>query len=217
MPRDAHATVATLHDLSHRLPGPAGVGIVIPLAPLYVNQFAAEPASVGRLVGLMGTAYSLMQFLFAPVWGRLSDRVGRRPVLLVSVGGSGVAYLLFAFAIATRSLPLLIASRFGAGITAANLSTAQAYIADVTPPEGRAKGIGLVGAAFGLGFILGPALGAWLSQPSFGLLAVPGVAAALCFRQPGSGVLPSAGVAPARGPRRQGATGTAEGDGGSTR
>jgi DHA1 family tetracycline resistance protein-like MFS transporter len=158
-----------------------GFGIVIPLAPLYVSQFAVDPATVGRLVGLMGAAYSLMQFLFAPVWGRLSDRVGRRPVLLVSVAGSGVAYLLFAVAVATRSLPLLIASRFSAGITAANLSTAQAYIADVTPPERRAKGMGLVGVAFGMGFILGPALGAWLSQPSFGPLAVPAVAAALCF------------------------------------
>lgn len=158
-----------------------GFGIVIPLAPLYVKQFAADPATVGRLVGVMGMAYSLMQFLFAPVWGGLSDRVGRRPVLLVSIAGSCLAYLLFAAAVAMESLPLLIASRLGAGITAANLSTAQAYIADVTTPERRAKGMGLIGAAFGLGFILGPALGAWLSQPVFGPLAVPGVAAALCF------------------------------------
>jgi MFS family permease len=166
-----------------------GFGIVIPLAPLYVKQFAADPANVGWLVGLMGTSYSLMQFLFAPVWGRLSDRVGRRPVMLVSIAGSCLAYLLFALAVATRSLPLLIASRLGAGITAANLSTAQAYIADVTTPEGRAKGMGMVGAAFGLGFILGPALGAWLSQPSFGPLAVPGVAAALCFLNLGMAVV----------------------------
>jgi predicted MFS family arabinose efflux permease len=99
----------------------------------------------------------------------------------VIIGGSCLAYLLFTLAVAIGSLPLLIASRLGAGITAANLSTAQAYIADVTTPEGRAKGMGLVGAAFGLGFVLGPALGAWLSQPSFGPLAVPAVAAGLCL------------------------------------
>src|SRR5919197_856196 len=85
-----------------------GFGIVIPLAPLYVKQFAADPALVGRLVGLLGTFYSLMQFLFAPVWGRLSDRVGRRPILLMSISGSCFSYLVFTFA---PSLPWLYVSR----------------------------------------------------------------------------------------------------------
>jgi MFS transporter, DHA1 family, tetracycline resistance protein len=158
-----------------------GFGIVIPLAPLYVKQFAADPASVGRLAGLLGTFYSLMQFLFAPVWGRLSDRVGRRPILLMSISGSCLSYLLFAVAVWARSLPLLFGSRLIAGIMAANLATAQAYIADVTTPENRAKGMGLVGAAFGLGFVFGPALGGWLSQPGFSPVMVPAVAAGLCL------------------------------------
>jgi MFS transporter, DHA1 family, tetracycline resistance protein len=158
-----------------------GFGIVIPLAPLYVKQFAADPALVGRLVGLLGTFYSLMQFLFAPVWGRLSDRVGRRPILLMSISGSCLSYVLFAIAVGIGSLPLLFGSRLIAGVMAANLSTAQAYIADVTTPENRAKGMGLVGAAFGLGFVFGPALGAWLSQPGFSPVMVPAVAAGLCF------------------------------------
>jgi MFS transporter, DHA1 family, tetracycline resistance protein len=158
-----------------------GFGIVIPLAPLYVKQFAAEPALVGRLVGLLGTFYSLMQFLFAPVWGRLSDRVGRRPILLMSISGSCLSYVLFAVAVGMRSLPLLFGSRLIAGAMAANLSTAQAYIADVTTPENRAKGMGMIGAAFGLGFVFGPAVGAWLSQPGFSPVMVPAVAAGLCF------------------------------------
>src|SRR5262249_51138319 len=100
-----------------------GFGIVIPLAPLYVKQFAADPASVGRLAGLLGTFSSLMQFLFAPIWGRLSDRVGRRPILLMSISGSCLSYLLFAVAVSVRSLPLLFGSRLIAGIMAANLAT----------------------------------------------------------------------------------------------
>jgi MFS family permease len=158
-----------------------GFGIVIPLAPLFVKQFAGGQATewVGRLAGLLGTSYSLMQFLFAPLWGRLSDQVGRRPILLLSITGSFLSYLVFAVAIAMGSLPLLFVSRLVAGAMAANLSTAQAYIADVTTPENRAKGMGLVGAAFGLGFVFGPALGGWLSGPEFSPLMVPGVAAAL--------------------------------------
>jgi MFS family permease len=160
-----------------------GFGIVIPLAPLFVKQFAGAvaPEWVGRLAGLLGTSYSLMQFLFAPLWGRLSDQVGRRPILLLSISGSCLSYVLFAIAVALHSLPLLLVSRLAAGVMAANLSTAQAYIADVTSPENRAKGMGLVGAAFGLGFVFGPALGGWLSRPEFSPLMVPGVAAALCL------------------------------------
>jgi MFS family permease len=104
----------------------------------------------------MGTLYSLMQFCFAPIWGAISDRVGRRPIILLSVFGSFLSYLLFGLA---NSLAVLLLSRALAGIMAANLSTAQAYVADVTGPENRARGMGIIGAAFGLGFVFGPVLG----------------------------------------------------------
>lgn len=142
-----------------------GFGIIIPLMPFYAETFGAT----AFMVGLLNTSFSLMQFLFAPFWGRLSDRVGRRPVILMGLFGSFVSYLLFGLA---QSLTLLFAARIAAGIAGANIPTAQAYMADVTTPENRAKGMGLVGAAFGLGFIFGPAIGGFLSQwgyqaPSF--------------------------------------------------
>jgi multidrug resistance protein len=129
-----------------------GFGIVIPLLPLYGQRYHPSPA----MFGLLMAVYSLMQFLFAPVLGRLSDRFGRRPILLLSLVGSVLGYLLFGL---QNSLALLFLSRVVAGAMGANVSTAQAVIADVTPPEKRAHGMGLVGAAFGLGFILGPAIG----------------------------------------------------------
>jgi DHA1 family tetracycline resistance protein-like MFS transporter len=133
--------------------------------PFYAETFGASALTVG----LLNTSFSLMQFLFAPFWGRLSDRIGRRPVILIGLFGSFVSYLLFGLA---TSLTLLFAARIAAGIAGANIPTAQAYMADVTTPENRAKGMGLVGAAFGLGFIFGPAIGGFLSQwgyqmPSF--------------------------------------------------
>lgn len=134
-----------------------GFGIVLPLLP----GFAAEHQAAGWQIGLLMATYSLMQFVFSPLWGRLSDRIGRRPVLLFSITGSAVSYALFAFA---PSLAMLFVSRAVAGIMAANIATAQAYVADVTTPENRAKGMGMVGAAFGLGFILGPALAGFLSH-----------------------------------------------------
>jgi len=132
-----------------------GFGIVIPILPLYVEEYGPSPL----VFGLLMASFSLMQFLFAPILGRLSDRVGRRPVLLVSLIGSAVGYLLFGIA---GSLGMLFASRIIDGISGGNISTAQAVIADITGPEDRAKGMGLIGAAFGLGFILGPAIGAIL-------------------------------------------------------
>jgi multidrug resistance protein len=129
-----------------------GFGIVLPLLP----RFAAAHHAQEWQIGLLMASYSLMQFFFAPVWGRLSDRIGRRPVLLFSITGSAVSYLIFAFA---PNLAALFLARIVAGIMAANLSTAQAYVADVTTPENRARGMGMVGAAFALGFVLGPALG----------------------------------------------------------
>jgi DHA1 family tetracycline resistance protein-like MFS transporter len=137
-----------------------GFGMVIPFLSFYAREYGASGTKVGAVVGI----YSIMQFFFAPVWGRLSDRVGRRPVILISLTASCTGYLLFAF---THSLTVLFASRVIAGIGGANIGTAQAYIADSTSPENRAKGMGLIGAAFGLGFILGP--------PMSGILAAIGI------------------------------------------
>jgi multidrug resistance protein len=146
-----------------------GFGIVIPLLPLYAEQFGAS----GLQVGLMMTIYSAAQLVAAPLWGRLSDRVGRRPVLLVSLLGSTVSYAIAALA---GSLWLLFLARLLGGISGGNISAAQAYVADVTAPEERARGMGLLGAAFGIGFVIGPAIGGALV--GFGA-SVPFAAAAL--------------------------------------
>ena len=141
-----------------------GFGIVLPLLPFYAKHFGAN----ALLVGLLSTSFSLMQLLFAPVWGRLSDHVGRRPVILLGLLGSSISYLTFGLA---SSLPILFLSRILAGIAGANISTAQAYIADSTQPENRAKGMGLIGAAYGLGFTVGPAIGGILSQYGYAIPA----------------------------------------------
>jgi MFS transporter, DHA1 family, tetracycline resistance protein len=133
-----------------------GFGLVIPLLPFYAVRFAASPQEVTALVAI----YSLMQLLTAPLWGRLSDRVGRRPVLLASLAASALAYLWLG---AAGALWMLFAARGFAGACAGNIAAAQAYIADVTKPENRARGMGLIGAAFGLGFMIGPALGGLLA------------------------------------------------------
>ncbi len=145
-----------------------GFGIVIPFLPLYGEDFGPSPV----VFGLLMASFSIMQFLAAPVLGRLSDRYGRRPVLLISLAGSVVGYLLFAFA---GSLAMLFASRIIDGISGGNISTAQAVIADITDEKDRARGMGLIGAAFGLGFICGPGLAALLVGVARWL---PGVAAA---------------------------------------
>jgi len=155
-----------------------GFGIVLPLLPGYAERFGAR----GFQIGLIISSFSLMQFFFAPMWGRLSDRIGRRPVLLISNAGSALSYALFAIGstfAGSTGLLILLASRVFAGICGANLSVASAYIADVTTPENRSRGMGLIGMAFGLGFILGPALGAF-SAARFGLAGPGWVAAALC-------------------------------------
>ena len=138
-----------------------GFGIVIPVLPLYAERFGASPLVIGLLVA----SYSLMQAIFAPLLGRLSDRVGRRPVLLISMAGTAAGFLLMGWA---QGLPLLFAGRIIDGMTGGSISTAQAYIADITPKERRARGMGLIGAAFGLGFIFGPAIGGFLSRISIG-------------------------------------------------
>lgn len=149
-----------------------GFGIVLPLLPFYADRFGASGLEIGFLV----TVYSLAQLFLAPIWGRLSDRHGRRPILLVGLVGSALSYVVFAYA---GSLLVLFASRIMAGVGGANVSVAQAYIADITPPEERAGSMGLIGAAFGLGFIFGPALGGALAPVSW---EAPGLAAAaLCF------------------------------------
>lgn len=145
-----------------------GFGIVIPILPYYAKTFGASATTLGWLM----TSYSAMQFVFAPVWGRLSDRIGRRPVLLGSM--AGIALSMVVLGLAPSLLWLFIARSF-AGICGANISTATAYIADVTSEKDRAKGMGLIGAAFGLGFIFGPAIGGVLSR--FGY-SVPMFAAA---------------------------------------
>jgi MFS transporter, DHA1 family, tetracycline resistance protein len=133
------------------------IGIIIPVLPKLVESMAGgNTAQAAEIYGIFGTAWGLMQFVFSPILGALSDRYGRRPVLLVSTLGLGLDYVLMALA---PTLMWLFVGRIISGITAANFSTANAYIADVTPPEGRASAFGLVGAAFGIGFVLGPALG----------------------------------------------------------
>ena len=136
-----------------------GFGMVIPILPYYANTepFLATPFEIGILVGV----YSLMQFFFSPILGRLSDKYGRRPILFISILGSAVGYFVIGFA---ETLVLVFVGRIIGGITGANISTAQAYIADITTRENRAKGMGLFGAAFGVGFILGPAIAGILSK-----------------------------------------------------
>jgi multidrug resistance protein len=148
-----------------------GFGMIIPLLPFYAERLHASPAQVGWLFA----SYSLTQLLFAPPLGRLSDRLGRRPVLLASIALGVLAYLLFAF---SQTLAWLLVARALAGVAAANYGIAQAYVADVTPAAERSKAMGMVvGAAFGLGFILGPALGGILAQ--LGPQTVPLTAAGL--------------------------------------
>ena len=133
-----------------------GFGIIIPLSPYLAREFGASAFEVGMLMAV----YSAMQFLFSPFWGGLSDRLGRRPILLVSIAGTALAHTLFYFA---HDLWLLFLARTLAGIFGANISTAMAYIADVTSEKDRSKNMGLIGAAFGLGFVLGPAIAGMLT------------------------------------------------------
>lgn len=157
-----------------------GFGIVLPLLPRYSERFGAQGWTIGAIIA----SFSVMQLLLAPWWGRLSDRIGRRPVLLVSNAGSALAYALFALSAtpglsSAMALAVLVVSRIFAGACGANIAVASAYIADITPPEKRSRGMGLIGMAFGLGFILGPALGAF-SARAFGLAGPGWVAAGLC-------------------------------------
>ena len=165
-----------------------GFGIVLPLLPLYAEKFipAGESSLIhGIVIGVLMASFSAMQFLFAPIWGRISDRVGRRPILLIGLGGSVVFYGLFGLA---SDMPdpkqswlvigLLLLTRIGAGISGATISTAAAVIADCTTKEKRSHGMALIGAAFGIGFTFGPLIA--LAGINFfpDLLGIPGYIAA---------------------------------------
>ncbi len=150
-----------------------GLGILIPVIPFIVRQFSESAFTVG----LLSMSFALFQFFAAPLLGRLSDRHGRRPLLLYSLLGSAIGYVLFG---AARSLTMLFAARIVDGISGGNVSIAQAYIADVTEPKNRSRNFGLLGAAFGMGFIIGPAIGGALSH-FWGLSAPAYFAGALAF------------------------------------
>ena len=137
-----------------------GFGIIIPVLPLYAERFHASPVAIGWLTGI----YSGMQIIFTPILGRLSDRFGRRPVLMLSLAGTALGFVLMGLA---QSVVLLFVARIIAGITGGNISIPQAYIADVTTPETRAKWMGMIGAAFGLGFTFGPMIGGIMSRISY--------------------------------------------------
>lgn len=161
-----------------------GFGIIIPLLPFYGEHFQADPATVGLLMA----TYSLTQFASAPFWGRLSDRIGRRPVLLSSMAGAVVAYLWLGLA---DELWMLFAARALGGLMAGNIAAAFAYAADISTKEDRAKAMGIVGAAFGIGFVLGPAIGGILAgadplsadyrSPSFAAAGLSALALILGF------------------------------------
>ncbi len=159
MARTRNATVAFI--LVVLVLDTLGIGVVIPVLPRLVESFVADDLEkASRYYGAFISSYALMQFVFAPVIGALSDKLGRRVVILTSLLGAGLDYLLLAFA---PSLAWLFVGRVVAGITGASFSASTAYIADVTPPEKRAQSFGLVGAAFGVGFVIGPALGGLLA------------------------------------------------------
>ncbi|MEO8210321.1 MAG: MFS transporter [bacterium] len=163
-----------------------GFGIIIPLLPSFsVNELHISESMIGLIAGI----FSLMQFLFTPIWGSLSDRYGRKPILVMSLFGSVISYLLLAMVFSgfILSTVLLLVARAFAGVFAANISAAQAVISDITTPEERTKGIGLISAAFALGFVFGPAIGGILSEhfgfgfPVFVSACLSLVAALLCL------------------------------------
>jgi DHA1 family tetracycline resistance protein-like MFS transporter len=159
-----------------------GFGIIIPILPILSRDFGANATETGLLMSM----YSLMQFMFSPFWGRLSDRFGRKPILLSCLLGEAFSYILFAI---SRDLPTLFVARMLAGFFGGSISTASAYISDITPADQRSKGMALIGAAFGLGFVFGPAIGGLLTEyskhistePFFNTSFASYVVSGLCF------------------------------------
>src|SRR5690625_1518855 len=153
-----------------------GFGIIIPVLPFYAEELGASPLELGLLMAV----YSFMQFLFAPMWGRISDRVGRKPVILIGIFGLSLSFFIMAFA--SNLLMLFVARIIGGFLSAANMPTVTAYVADITSEEDRSKGMGMVGAATGLGFIFGPAIGGVFSKISLHTpFLVSGVVSFLTF------------------------------------
>lgn len=150
-----------------------GFGIIIPVLPSFSKDLGAGNIEVGGIAAV----YSLMNFLFAPWWGMLSDKYGRRPIILLSIMITGASYVLLGL---SNALLVLFVSRILSGIGSANISVAQAYLSDITPLQDRAKAMGLIGAAFGLGFIFGPVVGGWVAE-LYGTAALGFLAASLSF------------------------------------
>lgn len=140
-----------------------GFGIIIPVLPFYAEEIGASPFQLGLLMAV----YSFMQLIFAPMWGRISDRVGRKPVMMIGI--LGLAFSFFFMAFATQLWMLFAARILGGFLSSANMPSVQAYAADITSEEDRGKGMGIIGAAIGLGFVFGPAIGGVFSQTSLGL------------------------------------------------
>ncbi|MED0674385.1 MFS transporter [Aneurinibacillus thermoaerophilus] len=153
-----------------------GFGIIIPVLPFFAERVGATPEQLGWLMAV----YSLMQFLFAPIWGRISDKIGRKPVMLIGIAGLSISFFLFA--ISTKLWMLFAARILGGLLSSANMPTTMAYVADITTPENRGKGMGIIGAAVGLGFIFGPAIGGVFSKTSLNMpFFIAGMVSAITF------------------------------------
>lgn len=153
-----------------------GFGIIIPVLPFYAEEVGASPTQLGLLMAV----YSLMQLIFAPVWGRISDRIGRKPVIMIGILGLSFSFI---FQGMSDQLWMLFAARiFGGILSSANMPTVMAYVADITTPENRGKGMGIVGAATGLGFVFGPAIGGIFSKVSLSMpFYIAGVSSLITF------------------------------------
>lgn len=153
-----------------------GFGIIIPVLPFYAENIGATPTQLGLLMAV----YSLMQLIFAPMWGRISDRIGRKPVIMIGISGLAISFFLMGL---SSQLWMLFAARIiGGFLSSANMPTVMAYVADITTPEDRGKGMGVVGAAVGLGFVFGPAIGGIFSKISLNMpFYIAGVSSLLTF------------------------------------
>lgn len=153
-----------------------GFGIIIPVLPFYAEKIGANPTELGLLMAV----YSLMQLLFAPMWGRISDRIGRKPVIMIGIFGLAISFFLMA--VSTQLWMLFAARIIGGVLSSANMPTTMAYVADITTPEDRGKGMGIIGAAVGLGFIFGPAIGGVFSKTSLNMpFYISGISSLITF------------------------------------